>query len=245
MKNLPNIRWSKAQRAWTVALVRKNVEEVEKHLSPHAAFTEEALAAIERAKKAVEKKAAPDIFPFWYRWHTQPMQWQSMAVQKFYPLDEVGLFSDVGTGKSKVLIDLRSAQRMENHIGAWLITCKYTLRHNWVEQLETHASIPYSVCLPETTKRKEFDSWLEAKHEFPIMVCGIESFSQGKMVELAEKFLMTAFRPAMDIDESSYISAHDAIRSQELVRLGRLAVKRGIATGTPIRVPEPGDHRHR
>jgi hypothetical protein len=233
VKDLPSRRWSKAKQAWAVTMVRKNVEQIRVKLQPFATITPAAQEAMARVEKA-SAKPVKSTFPAWYPFKTQPLKHQWPALHQGYGLNSFALFMDMQTGKSKVAIDLNCCWRMENKIQAVAIACKRTLRDNWVVQWETHAPIPYSIHLPDTGKMREFEEWMSAKHDLPVLVFGWESLSQGRMPEMVERFLLAHGRVGLIGDETTYIAGHDAERSRHTVRFGRMADRRLALTGTPI-----------
>ncbi len=238
VKSLPSVRWNSSRRAWLSPVTRRNIEVIEERLSTLTGveLTDAAKAKIEASKNVANKATANKAgWPFWYSFKTDPRKYQMKALQKGYPLDAFGLFMDPGTGKSKTVIDLACAYRMEGIIGSWLIICKHTLRDNWLEQLNTHATIPMDIHLPDTTKKAKYERWLQTKHDFKVLIAGTESFSAGGMADMVEQFLRVSFRPMGTVDESSMIASHDANRSQKIVGMRRYCVKRQAMTGTPIR----------
>lgn len=234
IRALPNYRWSAAERAWVVPVIRKNAEAISASIVPFAMVSDEASAAMERAITTTSIVAGSS-WPFWYSFKTEPAPYQLAALQKLYSRESMALFMDMGTGKSKTAIDMAAAKRMEGSIGSLLIVCKLSLRTNWVEQFDIHCPIPTSIHLPDTTKQKAFESWLKSKADFKVMIVGTESLSAGRMYEMADLFMKTADKPAMIVDESSMIAGPKAERSKRCVALGRQAVFRMALTGTPLR----------
>lgn len=240
VKQLPSVRWNASRRGWAAPVTRRNVEVMEDRMLTleGVEVTAEARAKMDESKAAIER-SKPDNnkpgWPFWYSFKTDPRKYQLKALQKAYPTDAFGMFMAPGTGKSKTVIDLACAYRMEGLIGSWLIICKNTLRDNWVDQLLTHSPLPLDIHLPDTTKKKAFEKWLTKKHDFKVMIVGTESFSAGGMADMVDLYLRTAFRPMGTVDESSMIASHDAIRSQRIVSMRKYCPKRQAMTGTPIR----------
>lgn len=234
---MPARRWQKKLRAWMVPLTRKNVEFIcQKIMQPgYAEVTEEATYAIARLQLAAYKPRENTGFPSWYKFKTPPRAHQRAALQKLYGLETSASFMIMRAGKTKTEIDTACALRMEGKIDSLLVVCKLSVRRTWVNEFETHAPIPVSVHLPETGKQgwRAFDAWVREKHEFPILVVGLESLSQGGMIEIAKAFMMGRSHARMTIDESSLIASHDAIRTEACMELGRMAAYRSILTGTP------------
>lgn len=238
VKSLPSLRWNKSRRAWVAPVTRKNVEAIDTTLLPLRDGVTVTAAARERmdaAKLAVVQRNSGPGFPFWYSFRVDPRKYQLKALQKGYPQKAFGLFMDPGTGKSKVFIDFACARRMEDLIGGWLIICKRTLRDNFYDQIEQHATIPMDVFIPDDSDKAPFERWMRRAHDFKVMILGTESFSAGGTHQLAESFLRSTRKPLLTVDESSMIASHDAIRSERIVSLRPLTEYRNMGSGTPIR----------
>lgn len=235
LHDIPGKRWNKKDRVWVVPRIRLGVDGV-RRLSKMAGteLLPEAVAALESYEEKRVEAAKRGVFPAWYKFKTEPRKHQYAALEKLYPLPAGAAFMDMQTGKSKVAIDIAAARRMEGLVNAMLIVCKLSLRRNWIRQLNTHCPLPVSIHLPYTDEEREFTNWLVQPHDFKVCIVGFESLSAGRMRLLAEKFLLHMRRSMMVVDESTYIAGHDALRSEECVKLGRMAEYRMAMTGTPI-----------
>lgn len=235
VRGLPSVRWRKAVKAWGAPLIRKNVEYIDRQLRPFAEMTDGAEREIEEAKK---RYAAMDTgakgFPTWYPFKTEPLPHQLECLNKLYGLEGAAIFMDPGLGKSKVAIDINCALRMEGKIDAWLVVCKFSLLENFAAQIMEHAPIPVSIHIPNTTKIKEYERWVKSPEDFKCLIVGTESLSNGRMIEIAESYLMSFAKPSITLDESSLISNHGAIRSERVVGFRVKSVYRQAMTGTPI-----------
>jgi hypothetical protein len=230
-----NARWSKAKRAWMAPNVRRNVEYINTTLRPYADFTSEAETEIAAALKRYANMAATKGgFPSWYPFKTAPMPHQQECLGRLYGKEGVAVFMDPGLGKSKVLIDLNCALRMEDKIDRWLILTKVSLLDNFADQIREHAPIPVDIHIPDTTKVKAYQKWLSADGDFKCLIAGIESLSNGRMIDIVESFLLCSARPAVSIDESSMIATHNATRSVRVIGLRSKTAYRQASTGTPI-----------
>lgn len=235
--DIPSRRWDKKRRAWQVPPTKKNIEFIEdKLIKPgYVNLKPEARDAIARYKVEVSIRTKGTGFPHWYKFKIKPMKHQRAALNKLYGLHCFALHMDRRTGKTKVIIDFNCALRMEGKIQAWLVVVRLSVRRNWVKELEAHAPIPYQVFLPNTDKLKDFERWMVGDYDFPIMVVGLESLSNGNMYKLCERFLLKYAKSVSVVDESQHISNHKAIRSERCISMGRMTEYRETMTGTPIR----------
>lgn len=235
VRDMPNRKWVKSKRYWQAPVIRSNVVHV-RGLAPMAGvvLTQRAEAALARHQAMSEGAGVRGAgFPTWYPFKRQPRAHQKRALDKGYGLKAYALFMDMQTGKTKTSIDLVSAHRMEGHIQAVLVLTKLSLRSNWANALTDDCPIPHSVHLPLTTKEKDFDRWLQMKHDFKVMIVGWESLSQGRMHELCRKFLSSHHPTAIIGDETNYIQEHKARVSQMSEEFARMAEYRYALTGTP------------
>lgn len=230
MRSIPNRRWDGRSKAWTAPGIRANVEHIKSKFKT-ANYTDAAakyLAEYQPTKPSTLK------FPTWYEFKTNPYDHQLDALHKTYGLRTSGLFMDMRTGKTKVVIDLHSAMRMEDKLDRVLLICPLSLRKNWVREIAIHAPIDIDAHLLDTSKPKKFQEWLTTPHEFKWLIVGVESLAVGSAIQYTEKFLLTSNRSSCVIDESSKIKNPAANRSKNCVKLGRMAEYRTIMTGTPI-----------
>jgi len=249
VKALPSRRWLKGQRAWAAPLLRRNVDAVADLMKmPGVAATPAAKkAAVEYKKQLNTKKAAGgEGMPAWYKFKVKPRKHQHAYFKKSYGKKAFALHADRGTGKTFMLINKGCALRMEGKIDAMLVVVKLSGRHNWKEQLlgpivmsdgkviDGWATIPVDVFLPDSGKPKQFEDWLCEKHDFKVMVIGVESLSQGNMIKLAKQFVNVSGKVFMIIDESHLVCNHKSIRTNNVIDLGKQCEMRETSTGSPI-----------
>jgi len=246
VRALPNRRFMKRTGVWEVPALSRNAEALLKaQQQGQAQFDSECEAAIQGIldkSRVVEKKGFPIQYPF----KTQPFSHQLQALNETYGLDASALYMEMGTGKSKVIIDLACAYFFEGRINAVLVFCPVAIRSNWVGEWKVHAPAEYEtmICDPGTKKKeREIEEFITSKtQKLKVLIVGLESISQrdaktnkptGKSYRLAEKFVLchNVFAP---IDEAHLIKGHDSNRSRNAKSLGLQAMMRQIATGTPI-----------
>lgn len=239
-KNIPNRRWESRNKYWTAPAIRSNVEYMNQSFTrAKTDYSEEALNMIDaclkkyRQTQAAARDTSPK-FPPWYEFKTQPRKKQMEALNKIYGNKAIALFMDMRTGKTKVVIDLACAMRMQGMADKLLIVCPKSIRKNWIREFNIHAPFEIDALLLDTSKKKQFDDWLYTRHDFKCLLVGVESLATGSACKFAERFLMTSTKAIMAVDESSKIKNHNAIRSQNCVSLGKLAETKIAMTGTPI-----------
>ncbi len=238
INELPNKRWSKLKRKWSVPLIRRNVEFIAEKLrdTGFAAFSEKAHDMLDKTLLKLHTMSKGGGFPAWYPYKTKPRDHQRKCLDKWYGLEGFACFMDRGTGKTKTTIDMACALRMENKIDSVIVVCKLSGRRNWEEEWAEHGTVPASFHFPLTVKAKEFNKWMTTKHELPVMVIGVESLSAGGMAKMMNQFAMAHIRVMMVIDESHLIGNFKAKRTMECIAMRTKTDFRTILTGTPISV---------
>ena len=175
-----------------------------------------------------------------YKFKMPPYEHQLTALRKGWNLDEFAYFMDMGTGKSKVLIDNFSVLYDKGYIGGVLIIAPKGVYRNWSSnEIPTHMPdhVLADICIWQPNHTQKFlTTWkklFEDNYNLKIFLMNIEAFSTRKGVEVAEKFLL-AHNTLMAIDESTTIKSKNAKRTKSIVKLGKMAKYRRIMTGSPI-----------
>jgi SNF2 family DNA or RNA helicase len=175
-----------------------------------------------------------------YKFKMPPYEHQLTALRKGWNLDEFAYFMDMGTGKSKVLIDNFSVLYDKGHITGVLIIAPKGVYRNWSRnEIPTHMPehVLHDICIWQPNHTQKFlQTWntmFAQDYNLKIFLMNIEAFSTRKGVEVAEKFLL-GHSCLMAIDESTTIKSKNAKRTKSIVKLGKLAKYRRIMTGSPI-----------
>jgi len=149
------------------------------------------------------------------------------------------LLMDMGTGKTKVVIDTMAFNFEKGRIQFALVSAPNGVIPNWVPEIAKHLPerIPRKVVLwkPSLTKakRKELTELYEDSSELKILLMNVEAFSTKKGVDVAE-FFVKKFKTLMIVDESTTIKNRKAKRTKAICAVGRGAVMRRILTGSPV-----------
>jgi SNF2 family DNA or RNA helicase len=175
-----------------------------------------------------------------YKFKTKPYKHQLTALKKSCDEKEYGYFMEMGTGKSKVLVDNMAMLYDKGKINGALIIAPKGVYRNWLEQeipihLASHIK-PKMVlwtALTSKTKEKEYQTLFETGFDLHVLIMNVEAFSTKKGAEFAYKFLRT-HKTLMAVDESTTIKNPSAKRTKTLITLGRHATYRRILTGSPV-----------
>ncbi len=174
------------------------------------------------------------MFPAGYTFRTTPRPYQRQALDRAYDKNVFAYYMDMGTGKTKVSLDLLGALYLDQKVDRFLVVTKFSTRKNWEREVGIHLPFEADIMVLDTTKPKVFEKWNTTGDRFKILIVGTESLAAGSAVNYADAFLMVSTRAAMVVDEAHMIKNHSAVRSKTCVSLGRKAEYRFIMTGTPV-----------
>ena len=122
-----------------------------------------------------------------YKFKTKPYQHQETALRRALGKREYGYFMEMGTGKSKVLLDELGMLFQRGEVNFALIIAPKGVYRNWVaKEIPEHLSdeIPNRVIRwvanPNKTQEKELRSVQENFYGLTIFVMNVEAFSTVK-----------------------------------------------------------------
>jgi SNF2 family DNA or RNA helicase len=175
-----------------------------------------------------------------YKFKTKPYAHQLVALEKSWHKENFAYFMEMGTGKTKVLIDNLAMLYDKGKVDGALIVAPKGVIKTWYEQeIPTHLvdHINYIPVLwqPNITKKYQeaINKLFETGTDLHILIMNVEALSTDKGVKYATKFL-NSHRTLMAIDESTTIKTPTAKRTRNIIDLGQMAKYRRIMTGSPV-----------
>jgi SNF2 family DNA or RNA helicase len=175
-----------------------------------------------------------------YKFKTKPYKHQLTALEKSWNKETYAYFMEMGTGKTKVLIDNMSMLYDKGKIDGALIIAPKGVVKTWYEQeipthLPDHIENVTVLWQPNITKKQQekLESLFEIETALHILVMNVEAFSTEKGMKFASKFL-NSHKVLMAIDESTTIKTPTAKRTRNIIDLGEYAKYRRIMTGSPV-----------
>jgi len=175
-----------------------------------------------------------------YKFKTKPYAHQLTALEKSWNKENFAYFMEMGTGKTKVLIDNVAMLYDKGKIDGALIIAPKGVVKTWYEQeLPTHladhienVSILWQANITKGQQEK-LDSLFEIDSALHILVMNVEALSTEKGVKFASKFI-NSHKTLMAIDESTTIKTPTARRTKNIIKMGVNAKYKRIMTGSPI-----------
>lgn len=194
----------------------------------------EMLASIEELLKPARSSRQ---WPTWYKFNTDkfaPADHQVDALQRLYPVDAGALFMEMGTMKTRVMIDLSTAHFYERRIQFAIVITPLTVKMStWQDELANFSPCPYNFI--DVDSDYQARSFRVSQDRMTWLVVGVESLSQGKTFKALEPVTRMGIPFACLVDESTRIANHTAICTQAAFELRRRAAIRVIATGFEVK----------
>ena len=175
-----------------------------------------------------------------YKFKTKPYEHQLKALKVSWNKIYFAYFMEMGTGKSKVLLDNMAMLYDRGKINGALIVAPKGVIGTWYDQeIPTHLAdhIEKKVVLWQSNinkkQQKKLDALFEEGQDFHVLIMNVESFSTKKGVEFAYKFL-SCHNTVFAIDESTTIKNPNAKRTKNILGLSKHAKYRRVLTGSPV-----------
>ena len=175
-----------------------------------------------------------------YKFKTKPYAHQIKALEKSWNKEVYALFMEMGTGKSKVLIDNISMLYDRGKINGALIIAPKGVYKNWQDsEIPTHMakhiqkkSILWQANINKTQEAK-LKTLFKSEMDLHILIMNVEAFSTKKGLDFALKFL-SCHETLIAVDESTSIKNPSAKRTKNILKLSEQCKYRRILTGSPV-----------
>ena len=175
-----------------------------------------------------------------YKFKTKPYKHQLEALKRSWNKKEYAYFMEMGTGKSKVLIDNIAMLYDKGGINAAIIVAPKGVYRNWSEKeipthMSDHVETQMAVWNPAPTKKQkeELIKLFTPSDDLKILVINVEAFSTKKGVAFVERFIL-GHLALIAVDESTTIKNPKAQRTKNLLKLAINTKYRRILTGFPV-----------
>lgn len=170
-----------------------------------------------------------------YIFKTEPFAHQRTALELAWDKESFAYFMEMGTGKTKVLLDNVGILNTVGKIDAALIIATKSVYTVWFnDEIPKHLNVPYETCLWKPTKEKTCKEFiLKSSNKLKLFIMNIEALSTIKGYQFAVQFLMKN-NALVAVDESSTVKNYKAKRTKNLLKLRKIAKYRRILTGSPV-----------
>ena len=175
-----------------------------------------------------------------YKFKTRPYRHQYKALEKSWNKETFAYFMEMGTGKTKVLIDNLAILYDKGRIDGVLIIAPKGVIGTWYNQelpihLPKHVenvTVAWQANINQKQQDK-LDRLFETGEDLHILIMNVEALSTNKGKIFAAKFLRS-HKPMMVVDESTTIKNPKAKRTKNIIELSKLSLYRRILTGSPV-----------
>ena len=175
-----------------------------------------------------------------YKFKTKPYAHQMTALEKSWNKESYAYFLEMGTGKTKVLIDNAAMLYDKGKIDGLLIVAPKGVVGTWYDQeLPTHlpnhienVTILWQANITKT-QREKLETLFEVEESLHILIMNVEALSTTKGTDFAAKFI-SSHNTLMVIDESTTIKNPSAKRTKNILKLSTQTKYRRIMTGSPV-----------
>ena len=176
-----------------------------------------------------------------YKFKTKPYAHQLDALEASWDKENFAYFMEMGTGKSKVLLDNAAVLYDKGLINGLLLIAPKGVYKNWYDsEIPTHLPdhIQKKIVLWKTSDKSKkqqtiLNSLFKSETDLHILIMNVEAFSSGNGTEFAQKFL-SCHRSMIAIDESTTIKTPTSNRTKNILSLRPNSKYRRILTGSPV-----------
>lgn len=232
IKRFPGRVWKRP--FWVLPLTQEMVQDVEQVFGRFDTVTkDDKLTAFLAGKREEQKEVLAwkqqdqlELIPG-TKFHLEPYKHQKVGLALCQRRKNFGLFMEMGTGKTKVILDLLGNYYKDGQVKRpSLIVAPVAVINNW--KREATLNQPHlRVVVAQGTQGKKLLAMDQVKQGLAdVVVINYES-----LWRLAEDFSIEWF--AMVLDESTRIKHRGTQQAKAIIKLGRAASRKYIMTGTP------------
>jgi len=239
VRSLPSRKWDPRRKCWIVPAIEANLKQLrlQEQMGTKIEYTDAARNAINtNAADNIKRQAGFGEFPRGYPFaDPQPYDHQRGTAVDFYSVPSFMLNAGMGTGKTRMAIDIHCARFIAGHVQAVVVVCPVTILRNWRNEIlkfsPAEARCAAVVLDPDKPKQLEELS----KHDgLRWLIVGVESLSSGRAFGMAMQWLRNQNPAALIVDESSKVKNSKATRTQRVHSLADEVEQHSTLTGTPI-----------
>ena len=169
-----------------------------------------------------------------YKYKTNPYQHQRDALNKGGLSKNYAYFMEMGTGKTKVVIDNVAYLYQQKEIKEVIVIAPNSVYRNWVQEISDHSPVtPYIWCW-KVNKEKELIR-AGKSNELIYILMNVEALSHKSGQRwLHQRLNLNGKVSMMVIDESTTIKSPVALRTKAICKLSTMVKYRRILTGSPV-----------
>jgi SNF2 family DNA or RNA helicase len=179
-----------------------------------------------------------------YEYKTKPYQHQIDVLRKCWNMEVYALFLEMGTGKTKIVLDNACALYLQGKIDSLMVMAPKGTYLNWRDEVAIHVPDYIDYCLawwtpyPNSEELHRLQVQMNDSSHFHIMLVNIEAMqTKNKAKSKGQKYVwnwLHTHKPMVAVDESTTIKNPTASRTKAVLELAPLAKYRRIMSGNPL-----------
>jgi len=156
-----------------------------------------------------------------YNFKIEPREYQRQALKFIHKTRRVGLFFEMGTGKTKIALDFLEVMFYHKKIGRAIVIAPLTVLTTWENEIEKNCSFKfdYSLLRPNSSDLWKRSNLILTNYDY---------------LRLRVKDLVKWTPDVVILDESHKIKNHNAKQAKAAHKLGAVCTYAICLTGTPI-----------
>ena len=169
-----------------------------------------------------------------YKYKTNPYQHQRNALNKGGLSKNYAYFMEMGTGKTKVIIDNVAYLYQQKEIKEVIVIAPNSVYRNWVQEISDHSPVtPYIWCWKVNKEIELIRAGTSNVLIYILMNVEALSHKSGQRW-LHQRLSLNGKVSMMVIDESTTIKSPVALRTKAICKLSTAVKYRRILTGSPV-----------
>ena len=176
-----------------------------------------------------------------YQYKLKPYQHQKTGCELSCDQSAFALTMEMGTGKSKVIVDTSAYLFQEKKIQGVVIIAPKGIHSKWIATdypLSMSEETPWTGAVwrsGDLKSERACDKLCDVVFGLRVLAVNVDVFSNPKSKGMAVvKKFMTKYRCMMVIDESTRIKTPDSARTKNIMRIGDMAAYKRILSGLPV-----------
>lgn len=174
------------------------------------------------------------------KFKTQPYEHQLKVFERFKDRPYFALFADMGTGKTKMCIDIAAHKFETGQINAMLVIAPNHVHNQWLnEELPKHCAIVYKAMawnsgqIGRSIYKRMLTNFITANTPgvLKVLAVNVEAFQSDTVIPYIADFVKL-HKPFIVVDEATRIKHNTAKRTKTIHKLTKYG-QRVILTGTP------------
>lgn len=233
VKSLQGRVWNKPLKAWLLPFTKETLETVRQRFAPTQVVVDPAVHGVmesqeKRAQEVLTIKNQPAVLPDGIKFHLEPFEHQKKALALCLKNKSFGLFMEMGTGKTKVIVDLLGQIKDELVYHPALVICPVSVMENWKREAEKNQPDLRVRVLSGTMDQKKTTLLGGPINLTHLYVVNYES--AWRMEDDLKKLNIET----LILDESTKIKHRATKQAKAIIRLGDRTKRRYIMSGTPM-----------